>query len=87
MPAGGGGRQGLSWSWELDFETLMSVLNEPAPWNRPPRRPAARGGDSAGSGNPGAAGEGSTAGGSAAGGSAAGGSAARRPRRGQCRGR
>jgi hypothetical protein len=28
--------QGLSWSWELDFETLVAVLNEPAPWNRPP---------------------------------------------------
>ncbi len=33
--------QGLSWSRELDFETLMSVLNEPAPWNtrRPDPRP------------------------------------------------
>ena len=38
--------QGLSWSWELDFQTLMTALNEPAPWNRPPRssrRPPAPG--------------------------------------------
>ena len=34
--AGADAPQGLSWSWELDFETLISVLNEPAPWNRPP---------------------------------------------------
>src|ERR1022692_210862 len=31
----GGGSQGLSWSWELDFETLLAALSEPAPWNRP----------------------------------------------------
>ena len=31
----GGGPQGLSWSWELDFETLLAALSEPAPWNRP----------------------------------------------------
>ncbi len=29
--------QGLSWSWELDFETLLAALNDPAPWNRPAR--------------------------------------------------
>ena len=39
VPVGGGAPQGLSWSWELDFETLVAALNEPAPWNRPPRRP------------------------------------------------
>jgi hypothetical protein len=27
--------QGLSWSWEMDPETLMRALNEPAPWHRP----------------------------------------------------
>jgi Domain of unknown function (DUF222) len=27
--------QGLSWSWGLDFEKLLAVLNEPAPWNLP----------------------------------------------------
>jgi hypothetical protein len=27
--------QGLSWSWQLDFDALMTALNEPAPWNRP----------------------------------------------------
>ncbi len=43
-PQGGAAPQGLSWSWELDFETLMAALNEPAPWNRPPRRPAVGGG-------------------------------------------
>ena len=26
---------GLSWSWDLDFETLLTALAEPAPWNRP----------------------------------------------------
>src|ERR1022692_1400519 len=31
----GGGSPGLSWSWELDFETLLAALSEPAPWNRP----------------------------------------------------
>src|SRR5882724_4497155 len=36
----GSSPQGLSWSWELDVETLQAVLNEPAPWNRPIRRPA-----------------------------------------------
>jgi hypothetical protein len=30
-------RQGMSWSWELDFEALMTALNQPAPWNRPLR--------------------------------------------------
>jgi hypothetical protein len=32
---GGSVPQGMSWSWELDLETLQTVLNEPAPWNRP----------------------------------------------------
>jgi len=33
--------EGLSWSWELDFDALLAALNEPAPWNRPaPRSPA-----------------------------------------------
>ena len=27
-------RYGLRWSWELDFETLLVALSEPAPWNR-----------------------------------------------------
>jgi hypothetical protein len=31
-------KQGLSWSWELDFDALMAALNEPAPWNRPAPR-------------------------------------------------
>jgi len=31
-------RQGLSWSWELDFDALLAALNEPAPWNRPATR-------------------------------------------------
>ena len=39
LPVGGAAPQGLSWSWELDFETVVAALNEPAPWNRPPRRP------------------------------------------------
>jgi len=30
-------RQGLSWSWELDTEALMTALTEPAPWKRPLR--------------------------------------------------
>jgi hypothetical protein len=34
--AGADAPQGLSWSWELDLETLTAVLNEPASWNRPP---------------------------------------------------
>jgi hypothetical protein len=25
---------GLSWSWHLDFDTLLTALFEPAPWNR-----------------------------------------------------
>src|SRR5580692_3555731 len=29
-------REGLSWSWSLDLETLLTALSEPAPWNRPP---------------------------------------------------
>jgi hypothetical protein len=33
--AAGESLQGLSWSWELDFETLLAALNEPALWNRP----------------------------------------------------
>ncbi|HEX7993472.1 MAG TPA: DUF222 domain-containing protein, partial [Streptosporangiaceae bacterium] len=28
-------RQGLSWSWELNTEALMTALTEPAPWHRP----------------------------------------------------
>ena len=76
VPGGGTAPQGLSWSWELDFETLMAALNEPAPWNRPPRRPTVGGGapitSVPGTSVPGN----SAAGSSAAGGSAAGGSAA-----------
>ena len=34
LPAGGAA-EGLSWSWHLDFETLLTALSEPAPWNRP----------------------------------------------------
>jgi len=30
-------REGLSWSWDLDFEALMTALTEPAPWHRPIR--------------------------------------------------
>jgi hypothetical protein len=33
---------GLSWCWQLDFESLISALNSPAPWNRSPR-PSGRG--------------------------------------------
>jgi hypothetical protein len=55
LPIGRAVPQGLSWSWELDFETLMAALNEPAPWNRPPRKPAAAGGAAAGTSAPGAA--------------------------------
>jgi hypothetical protein len=51
VPAAGGSTvaadalgAGLSWSWELDFETLLAALSEPAPWNRPlhqePEHPA-----------------------------------------------
>ena len=25
--------EGLSWSWHLDLETLLTALSEPAPWN------------------------------------------------------
>src|SRR5262245_56913078 len=32
-----GMREGLSWSWDLDFEALMTALTEPAPWHRPIR--------------------------------------------------
>lgn len=31
-------KQGLSWSWELDFDALLAALSEPAPWNRPAPR-------------------------------------------------
>jgi hypothetical protein len=31
-----GASEGLSWSWHLDLETLLTALAEPAPWNRPP---------------------------------------------------
>ena len=62
--------QGLSWSWELDFETLVAALNEPAPWNRPPRRPSV-GGMVTCTSAPGSAAPGSAAPGSAAPGSAA----------------
>jgi len=34
------GLQGLSWSWDLDFEALLAAINEPAPWNSPPREAA-----------------------------------------------
>jgi hypothetical protein len=27
--------EGLSWSWHLDLEALLTALSEPAPWNRP----------------------------------------------------
>ncbi len=63
VPVGGGAPQGLSWSWELDFETLVAALNEPAPWNRPPRRPSVSGGapstSDPGSADPGSADPGS----------------------------
>ena len=26
---------GLSWSWEMDLETLLAELAEPAAWHRP----------------------------------------------------
>ena len=26
--------QGLSWSWQLDFDALLSALSEPEPWHR-----------------------------------------------------
>src|ERR1700683_5772899 len=29
-------REGLSWSWSLDLETLLPALSEPPPRNRPP---------------------------------------------------
>jgi len=29
--------QGLRWSWDLDFDTLIAALSEPAPCNRPVR--------------------------------------------------
>ncbi len=32
-------REGMSWSWELDVEALLTALSEPAPWNRPIRPP------------------------------------------------
>src|SRR5260221_3546927 len=44
-------RGGLRWSWELDFDSLLAALSEPAPWNRPVRLPPAKsaqpGGDTA----------------------------------------
>ncbi len=33
-------REGLSWSWSLDFETLLTTLSEPAPWNHLPSHAA-----------------------------------------------
>ena len=89
-PQAGAAPQGLSWSWELDFETLVAALNEPAPWNLPPRRPsvggmvtctsapgsAAPGSSSSGSSSSGSSASGTSAAGSAAPGSAAPGSAA-----------
>ena len=41
-PAGLAVHEGLSWSWNLDVETLLTALSEPAPWNRLPSvvRPA-----------------------------------------------
>jgi hypothetical protein len=75
VPAGGAAPQGLSWSWELDFETLMAALNEPAPWNRPPRRPTVGGGapstSAPGTSAPGTSAPGTSALGAAAAGSAA----------------
>ncbi|HEY7143874.1 MAG TPA: hypothetical protein VH637_06465, partial [Streptosporangiaceae bacterium] len=37
--SGGDSFGGLSWSWQLDNAALVAALNEPAPWNSPPRRP------------------------------------------------
>jgi len=34
-------KQGLSWSWELDFDALLAALSEPAPWNRQAPRASA----------------------------------------------
>ena len=34
-------REGLSWSWHLDLDALVTALSEPAPWNHLPP-PAAR---------------------------------------------
>ena len=59
-PQDGTAPQGLSWSWELDFETLVAALNEPAPWNRPPRRPSV-GGMAASAAAPGGAASGTSA--------------------------
>jgi hypothetical protein len=35
--------QGMSWSWEMDFDAFLAALAEPAPWYRPvpPQQPAA----------------------------------------------
>ena len=74
-PQGGTAPQGLSWSWELDFETLVAALNEPAPWNRPPRRPSV-GGMVTCTSAPGSAAPGSSSSGSSASGTSAPGSAA-----------
>ena len=47
LSPGNGAGEGLSWSWHLDLETLLTALSEPAPWNRPspvasrPAEPAA----------------------------------------------
>ena len=37
VPAGPIPGEGLAWSWELDFDALLTALTEPAPWNRPIR--------------------------------------------------
>jgi len=30
--------EGLSWSWELDFDAMLAALTGPAPWTRPAQR-------------------------------------------------
>ena len=30
--------EGLSWSWELDFDAMLAALTGPAPWSRPAHR-------------------------------------------------
>ncbi len=32
------GAEGVSWSWELDFDALLTALTGPAPWNRSAQR-------------------------------------------------
>ncbi len=35
-----GASDGLSWSWHLDLDALLTALSEPAPWNHLPQRAA-----------------------------------------------